>query len=219
MILLVVATIVNFVWLFFNRKDLKTNIFVLVIFSIFHTIIGIIFVGLFAYMESGFKKEALGNISLYGGVFFMPVIYLLYALISKIKISRAFDIFTISLISTLFFARINCLISGCCLGIKFPNSEIRVPTREIELLFYLLFMIFAISKIYKNETNGYIYPIYMLSYGILRFILEFLREGDNTIGILHIGHIWSLVSIVIGILFIIYLKYFRGKIYAKDKEE
>lgn len=218
MILLLVATIVNFVWLFINKKDLKMNIWVLILFVICHTVIGVIFVALFAYMESGFKKESLGNISIYGGLFFMPIVYLFYSLIRKISISRAFDIFTISLVSTLFFARINCLVSGCCEGILIGSGPYRVPTREIELLYYLLFIIFTNVKIYKNQSYGYMYPIFMVGYGVFRFIIEFLRESDSN-SIFHISHIWSIISIIIGILFIIYLKYFRGKIYAKDKEE
>ena len=218
MILLLAATISNFVWLFLNRKDLKMNLTWLILFPIFHTIIGLIFVVLFAFMEGGFKADSLGNISIYGGMFFMPIVYLLYALIRKIKFSRTFDIFTISLITTLFFARINCLVSGCCEGILIGETNFRVPTREIELLFYLLFVIFSVSNILKEKTNGYIYPMYMISYGVLRLILEFFRESDSN-GALHIGHIWSIVAIVIGIMFIIYLKFFRGIFYVKNKEK
>ena len=218
MILLLIATIINFVWLFFIRKELKMKIWLIVLFVMIHTIIGVIFVALFAYMESGFDKEALGNISIYGSLFFMPIVYLFYALIRKINIGRAFDIFTISLVSTLFLARINCLIAGCCEGILIGNTEFRVPTREMELLYYALFSIFTIPKIYKNKTNGEIYPLYMLSYGTFRFIIEFFRESDSN-SIFHISHIWSIISIVLGLSIFIYLKYFRGKKYAENKEE
>lgn len=215
MILLAVATVINFVWLFFNRKDLKMNIPILIVFSLLHSIIGVLFVVIFAYIEAGFDFEAIGNMSLYGGVFFMPIVYLLYALIRKVSIGRAFDIFTISIVSTLFFARINCIISGCCRGILIGDTGIRVPTRELELLFYALFVIFTITKIYKKESNGYMYPIYMLSYGVFRFIVEFLREADGE-SIFHIGHIWSIISIVIGLGFILGMKYLRGKKNEKE---
>lgn len=215
MILLVVATVIDFVWLFFNRKDLKMNIPILIVFSLLHSIIGVLFVVIFAYIEAGFDFEAIGNMSLYGGVFFMPIVYLLYALIRKVSIGRAFDIFTISIVSTLFFARINCIISGCCRGILIGDTGIRVPTRELELLFYALFVIFTLTKIYKNESNGYMYPIYMFSYGVFRFIVEFLREADEE-SIFHMGHIWSIISIVIGLGFILGMKYLRGKKNEKE---
>lgn len=210
MILLLVATTVDFVRLFLNKKALKMNALIAIIFSIFHTIIGLIFVAFFGFAESGFNIATLGNISLYGGVFFMPIVYFLYSVIRKIPISRSFDIFTISLISTLFFARINCLISGCCQGILIGNTNFRVPTRELELLFYLIFIILTADKIYKNKTNGYIYPIYMLSYGIFRFIIEFMRESSAN-SVFHIGHIWSIISILVGCTALFLCWRLRGK--------
>lgn len=218
MILLLVATIVDFVWLFLNKKALKMNVLIAIVFSIFHTIIGLMFVAFFGFAESGFNIETLGNISLYGGVFFMPIIYFLYSFVRKIPISTSFDIFTISLISTLFFARINCLISGCCQGILIGNTSFRVPTRELELLFYLIFIILTADKIYKNKTNGFIYPFYMLSYGIFRFIIEFMREPD-AYSVLHIGHIWSIISILVGCIALFFCWRLRGNSNEKNIKE
>lgn len=219
MILLLIATIINFVWLYLNRKEMKMNIFIIILFSLVHTIIGVIFVSLFAYIESGFNKDSLGNISLFGGIFLMPLIYFLYSLIRKVKISKVFDIFTISLISTLFCARINCLVSGCCKGIYLFNSDFRFPYRELELTYYLIFIVIFIKDIYKGKTNGLVYPLYLLSYGIFRFLFEFLRESDSSNSIFHIAHIWSLISILTGIGLIIFIKFNRGKINEQIKEE
>lgn len=214
-ILLSIATILNFAWLFLNRKILKMNLPILILFSILHTLFGVLFVFIFAYMESGFDFEALGNLSLYGGVFFMPLVYVCYALIRKVSISRAFDIFTISIVSTLFFARINCIISGCCTGMFIGNTTIRFPTREMELLFYAIFVILTIKKIYKGENAGCYYPIYMISYGLFRFIIEFFRSSSDN-SIFHLGHIWSIVAIVIGVISILGIKYYRGKQNGKE---
>ncbi len=219
MILLLLATIINFVWLYLNRKEIKMNVFIIILFSLIHTIIGVIFVSLFAYIESGFNKDSIGNISLFGGIFLMPLIYFLYSLIRKVKISKVFDIFTISLISTLFCARINCLVSGCCKGIYLFNSDFRFPYRELELTYYLIFIVIFIKDIYKGKTNGLVYPLYLLSYGIFRFLFEFLRESNSSNSIFHIAHIWSLISILIGIGLIIFIKFNRGKINEQIKEE
>lgn len=219
MILLSIATIINFAWLYLNRKELKMNVFIITLFSLIHTIIGVIFVSLFAYIESGFNKDSIGNISLFGGIFLMPLIYFLYSLIRKVKISKAFDIFTISLISTLFCARINCLVSGCCKGIYLFNSDFRFPYRELELTYYLIFIVIFIKDIYKGKTDGLVYPLYLLSYGIFRFLFEFFRESNGSNSIFHIAHIWSLISILIGIGLIIFIKFNRGKTNEQIKEE
>lgn len=219
MILLLIATIFNFAWLFLNKKELKmNNIFLIILFALAHTILGIIFCLVFACLESGFNKDTIGSISLFGGIFFMPLVYSLYALVSKIEISKAFDIFTVSLMSTLFCARINCLVSGCCKGIYLFNSDFRFPYRELELVYYLIFIILFAKDIYKGKSSGLIYPIFMASYGAFRFVFEFLRESDSS-NVFHIAHIWSLISIVIGIGLIIYVKYFRGKQNEQIKEE
>lgn len=219
MILLLIATIFNFAWLFLNKKELKmNNIFLIILFALAHTILGIIFVLVFAYFESGFNKDAIGSISLFGGVFFMPLVYSLYALIRKIKISKAFDIFTVSLISTLFCARINCLVSGCCKGIYLFNSDFRFPYRELELVYYLIFIIIFAKDIYKGKSSGLAYPIYMASYGTFRFVFEFLRDSGSS-NVFHIAHLWSLISTAIGISLIVYMKYFRGKQNEQIKEE
>lgn len=219
MILLLIATIFNFAWLFLNKKELKmNNIFLIILFALAHTILGIIFVLVFAYLESGFNKDAIGSISLFGGVFFMLLAYSLYVLIRKIKISKAFDIFTVSLISTLFCARINCLVSGCCKGIYLFNSDFRFPYRELELVYYLIFIILFAKDTHKGKSSGLVYPIYMASYGMFRFVFEFLRESGSS-NVFHIAHLWSLISIVIGIGLIVYAKYFRGKQNEQIKEE
>lgn len=215
MILLLLATIINFVWLYLNRKDLKMNLLILVLFSLFHTLIGVLFVVLFAFAESGFNLDSFGNLSLYGGVFLMPIVYLGYALIRNVPIGRAFDIFTISLIETLFFARINCLVSGCCYGILIGETGFRFPTRELELFFYLVFIVVFIDKILKNKTNGNIYPIYMMSYGTFRFLTEFARNNSSQT-IIHLGHLWSLISFLIGLILFLILKCKRGKNSEKE---
>lgn len=214
-ILLSCATLINIGWLYLNKAFLKMNRVLLILMSLFHTLFGVLFVFIFAYIESGFNIESLGNLSLYGGVFFMPIVYLCYALARKIDIGRTFDIFTISIVSTLFFARINCLISGCCVGVIIGSTNLRFPSRELELFFYALFIIFAAPSIYKGKNQGYYYPIYMVSYGIFRFFIEFFRF-DSTNYIFHIGHLWSAISIIIGLVFIFIIKYCRGKKSEKE---
>lgn len=216
MILLLLATIVNFIWLYLNRKDLKMNLFILILFSLFHTLIGVLFVVLFAFAESGFDLDSFGNLSLYGGVFLMPIVYLGYALIRNVPIGRAFDIFTISLIETLFFARINCFFGGCCEGIFLSWLNFNFPSRELELLFYLIFVILFADKIFKNKSNGKVYPIYLIAYGIFRFFVEFLRQSESN-SIFHLGHIWSIVSLLLGLALIFLMHFGEKKHETKNK--
>ena len=113
-----------------------------------------------------------------------------------------FDVFTICLVFTLMCARLNCMISGCCLGAHIPIeglTHLRFPTRELELLFYVLLLSRLWRKVVTGRARGMIYPIYMISYGIFRFVTETLRFSDRTDSILHISHLWALLSLGIGI--------------------
>lgn len=200
-IMLVIATIASYIWLYINKNELKTSWWFLIIIAVLHTVIGVLFVKFFALLEVGFITSRAGNMSLYGGIFFMPLFYFIFAKAKKIKLGTAFDIFTFSLVVTLFFARINCLHSGCCLGIEIGNTGYLYPTREIELLYYLIFMLIYLLRRNKNLNNKW-YLIYMLSYGITRFIVEWFRQSSSTF-ILHMGHIWSIVSIIISVILLI----------------
>lgn len=215
MILLLLATIVNFVWLYLNRKDLKMGLIFSIFYSIFLTITGVISVVLFSFAENGFDINSLGNISLFGAIFLMPIIDFYYALIKKIPIGRLFDLMAISLAETLFFARMNCLFSGCCYGILIGDTRFRVPIREIELLFYFVFIIIFAVKVYNKKTNGFVYPIFLLTYGILRFITEFFRASSSNSSF-HLAHVRSLISIALGILFLLVLWRLR---YGHEKQK
>lgn len=193
--LLIAATAFGYIWISLNKKKLRINEITALLLAVSHTVIGLLSVKLFAFLESG---EA-GGQSLYGGIFFMPLIYYLGAKIFKRSIADVFDIFAIDMIFTMLCARVNCLISKCCLGLPVPGTDgFCWPTREAELVFYAVLLIWLGTKVGKAKFNGMIYPLYMLSYGTFRFIIEWFRESENFIGIFHISHIWSLVSIAVG---------------------
>lgn len=208
---LVIATGLSFVWLFvFNRKKLKASWWEILLVVLIHTLYGVLTVKFFAILEVGFNFEKAGNMSLFGGIFFMPIMYFVYAKIKKLPLSLVFDIFVVPLASTLLLARINCFHGGCCKGIIL-SGDFRWPAREVDLLIHVMFLIFAIPWIRKDRSKGMAYPLYMATYGLFRFINEWFRESSST-SPFHIGHIWAIVSFVVGItiLVIMYLKQKKG---------
>lgn len=212
-ILLTIATVLSFAWLFLNRKKINAKWWEVLIISLTHTIVGVGFVKFFALLEAGFDVNKAGNLSMYGGVFFMPLFYFIYAKIKKLPLGLVFDIFTISLVSTLLLARVNCLFSGCCLGKNINYTEARYPTRELEIGYDVIFLAISIFFIYKNKFPGKIYLFYLISYGVFRFIIEWMRESSST-SAFHIAHVWSLLAVLIGVGLLIYI-HFRNK----DKEK
>lgn len=197
-LLLGCGTLFNVYWLHRCRERLHLRWLSVLLLSVLHTVLGVLSVKVFALFETG----DFSNMSLFGGVFFMPLFYWGVAKLAKQKTADVFDVFTICLVFTLMCARLNCIISGCCLGAHIPIeglTHLRFPTRELELLFYVLLLSRLWRKVLSGSARGMIYPIYMISYGIFRFVTETLRFSDRTDSILHVSHLWALLSLGIGI--------------------
>lgn len=197
-LLLGCGTLFNVYWLHRCRERLHLRWLSVLLLSVLHTVLGVLSVKVFALFESG----DFSNMSLFGGVFFMPLFYWGVAKLAKQKAADVFDVFTICLVFTLMCARLNCIISGCCLGAYIPIeglTHLRFPTRELELLFYVILLSRLWRKVVTGSARGMIYPIYMIAYGIFRFVTETLRFSDRTDSILHVSHLWALLSLGIGI--------------------
>lgn len=197
-LLLSCGTLFNIYWLHRCRERLHLRWLSVLLLSVLHTVLGVLSVKVFALFETG----NFSNMSLFGGVFFMPLFYWGVAKLAKQKAADVFDVFTICLVFTLMCARLNCIVSGCCLGAHIPIeglTHLRFPTRELELLFYVLLLSRLWRKVLSGSARGMIYPIYMISYGIFRFVTETLRFSDRTDSILHVSHLWALLSLGIGI--------------------
>lgn len=197
-LLLGCGTLFNVYWLHRCRERLHLRWPSVLLLSVLHTVLGVLSVKVFALFETG----NFSNMSLFGGVFFMPLFYWGVAKLAKQKAADVFDVFTICLVFTLMCARLNCMISGCCLGAHIPIeglTHLRFPTRELELLFYVILLSRLWRKVLSGSARGMIYPIYMISYGIFRFVTETLRVSSRANSILHISHLWALLSLGIGI--------------------
>lgn len=205
-LLLAAGTIFNAVWLTVNRDRLHIKTGSIIIMAVLHTVIGVCCVKVFAVAESGFDMSAAGNMSLFGGVFFMPLFYFIFAKLTKRNMADVFDVFTVCIVFTLMCARVNCILSGCCLGALINSSGVRWPTREAEVLFYAVLFIVLVIKLKRGKyIRGTLYPLYMLAYGIFRFICEWFRVAEGS-SLLHLGHVWAVISIAIGLSVYLELK-------------
>ena len=203
-IILGVGTILSFVWVyFFNKEKLNLKWWQALIAVLSATTIGVLALRFFALLEGGFDIQKSGNLSFFGGIFVLPLFAFVFSKIKKIPMGLILDVFTVVLV-ILSFGRINCIIGGCCYGKYIGYTDIRYPTREIELGFDVLFLALAIFLNIKDKLQGRVYFLYLMSYGLLRFIIEFMRHAE-TESAFHIGHAWALLSILIGAGFFVFL--------------
>ena len=193
-VLLLLGTIFNVFWLYRMRRQLQMKWYAVLILSVLHTAIGVCSVKVFAFLESG----DIGNMSLFGGVFFMPAAYWLGAKLTKRPYCKVCDVFTPCMLFTLMCARINCIVSGCCSGLVIPGTHVHFPTRELEILYYIVMLILLIPRVKKSKNPGSIYPLYMASYGAFRFIDEFFRTSSTGM-LFHLSHVYAAIAFAAGL--------------------
>lgn len=192
------GTGMSLLWLWVFRQRLAVRAYAMFPIALLHTVLGVLCVSLFAGLES-FRLTISGGMSLYGAIFLLPLCYWLGGRLFRRDLRHVFDVMTLCMISTLAFARINCIISGCCRGLLLPGSNVlQWPTREAEMLFHIILLVLFVRRLRRQEQPGTIYPLYMISYGVFRFIIEWFRAGDALFLGLHPAHFWSLLSVIIG---------------------
>lgn len=195
-----------------NKSTLKSGLK-----NIFIEILFILLCMLSAYLMAKIENLILntndGRFSLYGIILLSPLFVFIICKIFKINILQFYENHIISIIFGIILLRVNCIYNGCCIG-KYisPNSSNRYHVREIEIILNTCFLCFYF--LFKNRIKvGFSYPIYMVFYGIIRFIIQFFRSYDGLWGTnVAFGHIWSIVSIVAGIVVSIILHFKNKKV-------
>ncbi len=159
----------------------------------------------------------------YGGFIGCILFIMLYALIFKSSFWDTLDTLLPALPLAQAFGRIGCFLVGCCYGIPcegcgvaFTHSEIApnnielLPVQLIEAI--CVFVLFGVMLYYgrRKREPGKLFSMYLLSYGTIRFILEFFRYDEVR------GHIGTLstsqwVSIFVIALGIYLLKFYKPK--------
>ena len=182
---------------------------------------------IYNYIENpsaGFKFGTSINFlgGLLGGAVFFLIIYFIFRKKFTNHFLEFIAIAPVCITVAHGFGRIGCFLSGCCygietdsfLGVQFPHLAHKVlPTNLFEAIF--LFVLFGVLLLLtlKNKYR-YNMPIYLIGYGVWRFVIEFFRgdhRGELITG-LSPAQFWSLLLIVGGIsLLIYYIVYYKKK--------
>lgn len=174
---------------------------------------------------------------LIGGVVGFLVIYWLYIYViaprakSKLlsnhmnaTLTDALPFIPIAIVIAHAFGRLGCFFAGCCYGIEtdswigLPVAATKpgvnvVPTQLLEMAFLILLGI-VMAVLYFKFKFDYTFPVYLFSYGVWRFLIEFVRDdyrGELIGSALSPSQIWSIVMAALGIGYIFL------QIYVLDK--
>lgn len=124
----------------------------------------------------------------HGGFIFSILVVLLIVKLTKRNFWIIADSAAPALAISISVARIGCFLNGCCLGkptnlpwgVRFYgiDSSLNLKLHPVQLyesitMLFLFLFLWRIRR--KNYPEGYIFSIYLLVWGVERFIIEFLR--------------------------------------------
>ena len=130
------------------------------------------------------------------------------------------------------FGRIGCLMAGCCHGTYLGKNPVAggvymdgvknglgyyIPAQLYEAIF--LFLLFGVLTLLYFKRSNLTMPVYLISYGIWRIIIEFFRGDDRGFTLLGLSPSqWqSFVFILAGIGLILFY-YFAKKPWKFEKD-
>jgi phosphatidylglycerol:prolipoprotein diacylglycerol transferase len=183
----------------------------------------------FSY-DNGWHYTGISGMSYHGGLVGVGVASVLFCRENKIKFSDFASLIIPALPLGYTFGRIGNFINGelygrvtnVFWGMYFPldlTNSLRHPSQLYEAFFEGVCLFVLFWSIRKNKLlANFFFSLYLIFYGLVRFVIEFFREPDAQLGFvwgkLTMGQVLCLVMVIFGlVIFIIRF----GKIYSKQK--
>ncbi|MBQ6679982.1 MAG: prolipoprotein diacylglyceryl transferase [Lachnospiraceae bacterium] len=151
------------------------------------------------------------GISFFGTVFFMPAVIPLISRILGIRKKGFMDFCAPAGVLMLAILRLGCFTRGCCGGILVMVG-LRPwipPVQLVECALDLMLLGMLLHPAVKQRFRGVLYALLMGAYGVIRFLLEFLRDTPKRILGMSNGQIFSLIAVAAAAAVLIL--YFRKK--------
>jgi phosphatidylglycerol:prolipoprotein diacylglycerol transferase len=153
-----------------------------------------------------------GGYAMYGGLplallVSMPLLYLL-----RLPLGAFWDVGIISILTGMIFARIGCLLNGCCSGrassvwfsLNLPNHlggwERRIPSQCLESLWAAVLLVSAIALRQRMPFSGALFLSVCCAYAAGRLVLETFREPEDGSSRLTMYHAISAVIMVLALV-------------------
>lgn len=198
-----------------------------ILFGIFS---GVLFQSIYDYIADPSKGfEITGRMTfiggLIGGIISYLAIYLIYVYLinPKLKEKNFFKsdmnkgawygvrFIPASITVAHAFGRLGCLFAGCCHGkitdawYGIYNVEVGAKTVPIQLFesIFLFVLTAAMIVLFFKFHFKYNLSVYLISYGIWRFVIEFFRADfrGNFIGGISPSQFWSIIMVLGGVAF------------------
>ncbi|OPX41471.1 MAG: prolipoprotein diacylglyceryl transferase [Desulfobacteraceae bacterium 4484_190.3] len=168
---------------------------------------------------NGFRYIGISGMSYHGGAIGVFVATLIFCRKHGINFWNFADLFCAAIPLGYTFGRIGNFINGELYGritsvpwgMYFPLDayhQLHHPSQLYEAFFEGIFLFVILWRMRKKKYfDGFLSSLYLISYGIVRFFIEFFREPDPqlgfVLGILTMGQVLCLLMIVWGIILMV----------------
>ena len=172
--------------------------------------------------SNGIRYTGLYGMSYHGGFLGVVLTTLLFCYKYRINSWHFADLLTPAIPLGYTFGRIGNFLNGelygkvttAPWGMYFPldpTGQLRHPSQLYEAFFEGIFLFVILWSLRKKRLfSGFHFCLYVISYGIVRFCVEFVREPDRKLGniwhFLTMGQLLSIAMILAGILTILLKK-------------
>ncbi|MBO4362821.1 MAG: prolipoprotein diacylglyceryl transferase [Clostridia bacterium] len=148
----------------------------------------------------------LGGFSFFGAALFVPLLMILFGFAFRMKIRDTLDNCAINVLAMLGTIRIGCFLNGCCGGrpIEMFGRTVTFPTQIIEAILDIGVLVWLLTIELRGEksTRGTLYPLFLTTYGVYRFVIEFLRDTPKDWLKLSHGQWFSIIAVAAGIVWL-----------------
>lgn len=162
------------------------------------------------WIESRFS--AWGSHNIVRGFIWFPLIALVLARLLHLRGRTAVDYIAPGCSLSQGIAHIGCSFAGCCYG--FPAEKgiwnpqfdaILFPNQILEALAALL--VFAVCALYakkhRYDSNGRVYPLFLILFGVTRFFLEFLRDNQKIFCSVSLLALHCVIMVLVGAIWLV----------------
>ncbi len=162
----------------------------------------------------GLHFTGIGGMSYHGGLIGVLSGVIMFCYKNKISFWSSVDLFAPAIPLGYMFGRIGNFINGELYGrvttvpwgMYFPldtTGQLRHPSQLYEAFFEGLFLFFVLWSLRKKRMfNGFLFSLYLVGYGLVRFFIEFVRQPDYQLGFIlgsfTMGQILCFLMIIAG---------------------
>lgn len=209
LLVLSLAIIIPIPFCWFRRKKYNISLLQMLVIYISFSTIGAIGACIGSYMAGG----SIASVRLYGLIIFDSIALLIMSHIMKIDIGTMGDFIAVPIMVSCFSAKISCMIGGCCYGFVIRETSagelIRFPSALFEMLLWAMVSVALLIIEKKGRAKNILWAIMVIWFGVFRFLASFLRGNKKEFipifaGISG-GKLWSIVAIVIGLIYLYFL--------------